>query len=441
MALTKEMVKNKFYDIATDLSCNVTKIYGREDMLIAADLVFHSILDFTFRGKRIEKGWTEAVIIGDTRAGKSESLKQLIRHYKVGEFITGEDLSIAGLVGGLQQIGNRWNITWGKLVLQNRRAAVLDEVNNLDIEAISSMSGFRSSGIAEITKIQHSRTEARVRQLWLGNPRSNRFLNSYSHGIVALKELIGKLDDIARFDLGVACAIEEVSPEIYNSESPPSFPHKYTSQVCHDLIMWAWSRKPSNVKWMDDADLAVLQYAQGLSNTYTSQVPLVNSSEMRIKLARLSVAAAARLFSTDDTYENVLVYPAHVEFVDDFLRQCYNKSSMGYDEFTKIKRAELQLNNAEEIKEKILQNGSSLLEGLLEYEYLSQQDIMDFTGWDRDESKNFMSFLVMNKCIKKFSNNSYIKTPAFNILMRNIKKNKPLNTVEVSDINEEEELF
>lgn len=415
-----QTVREKFDDIAEDLTYNVTKIYGRKDIIITADLVFHSVLGFKFMGEYVQKGWTEACIIGDTRSGKSKTLEELVAHYKAGEIIIGEDLSYAGLIGGLQQINKRWFITWGKLVLLNRRLAVIDEVNNLDVKDIASMSGIRSRGIAEITKIQQSRAEARTRQIWLGNPRSNRFLDTYAHGIVALKELIGKLDDIARFDLGIACAETEVPETTYNNPHHKSVPHRYTSELCHNLIMWAWSRKRDQVKFIEGAEDAILERSSDLSKKYTSQIPLVNRSEMRIKLARLSVAAAARVFSTDETFEVVVVTPEHVEFVHDFLVECYDKPTMSYDIYTKIKEGELKLEHEKEVFDYVVKKGKDFMDGFLNYEYLALGDIQDFTEEDRDGSKKIISHLVKQKCLKKY-HTQYIKTPAFNGLLRRMK--------------------
>lgn len=423
-------VKSKFEDIAEDLTYNVTKIYGREDIIIASDLVFHSVISFSFRGELVERGWTQAIIIGDTRTGKTETLTQLHRHYRVGAMITGEDVSYAGLIVGMQQVGTRWNITWGKLVLQNRREATLDEVNNLPPEVIAAMSGLRSSGIAEITKIQQATTEAMVRQIWLGNPRTNRYLNSYSYGIVALKELIGKLDDIARFDIGVACSADEVDCKMFNAKEHKKIKHRYTSDKCYKLIKWVWSRHPNQVKFVGDADLAVLQYATDLGKKYSEQIPLVNASEIRIKLARLSVAAAARLFSTDDTRSMVIVTPEHVEFVKDFLIQCYNKPAMGYDNFTELKYGENELENHEDVKEYILSHNKGFINGFMDNEYISANDIMIFTGMNRDDSNSVFSYMVSNKCLRKFKGSDYVKTPGFAKLgkeLRQIESEKKRN--------------
>lgn len=418
----KQSLESKFEEIAEDLSHNVTFVYGRNDIIRLADLVAHSVLSFDFRGERVHKGWVEGLLLGDTRVGKSRTLNYLAQHYRAGEFVTGEDLSKAGLVGGLQQIATRWNITWGKIPLLNRRMIWLDEINNLPPEVIADMSGMRSSGIAEITKIQTNKTEARTRALWSGNPRSNRYLSTFTWGIFAIRELIGNLDDIARFDIALTAAVEEVDEDEYNKADRKAIEHKYTSDRCHNLLMWAWSRKPEDVVFLEDSDLAVLQYAKSLSNEYTPQIPLVNASEMRFKLAKLSVSAAARVFSTDEeTHSKVIVLPEHVEFIVDTIHQFYNKPSMGYDMFTKLKKEEeAAVGNTDSVEKMLIREGADFVDGLLNYEYIDLNDITDLSGTDREAGKRILSDLVKSKCLRKLHTN-YIKSAAFNTLLRKLK--------------------
>ena len=115
-------IATKFDEIHNDLEANVTRIYQRRDLLTAVDLVYHSVLQFKFQGVLVKKGWLECLVIGDTRCGKSETLERIAEHYMAGEVVTGENVSFAGLVGGLQQSQKVWSITWGRPVLRKRMA-------------------------------------------------------------------------------------------------------------------------------------------------------------------------------------------------------------------------------------------------------------------------------------------------------------------------------
>ena len=100
-------IEKKINEIHTDFEDHVTHIWGRRDLLWALELAYHSVLRFNFENKSLRRGWVEALILGDTRVGKSESVMALINHFKAGEIVSGENLSFAGLVGGVNIVGNR----------------------------------------------------------------------------------------------------------------------------------------------------------------------------------------------------------------------------------------------------------------------------------------------------------------------------------------------
>ena len=410
---------NKLAEINTDLAANVTRIYQREDIITAIDLVYHSVLYFDFQGKRISKGWTELLIMGDTRCGKTETITALIRHYRAGEISTGENCSFAGLVGGLQQISSRWAISWGKLPLNDKRLFVIDEVSGMPLEDIGRMSGVRSSGLAEITKVQTERTHARTRLIWIANPRSSRPLGSYDTGVQAIPELMGRPEDIARFDLAITVMSGDVPLEVVNKQKQPVVEHKYTSDLCSKLVMWSWSRKPENIIITKEAEKLCLELSSKMGSTYSAAIPLVEPAEFRIKLIRLSVACAARLFSTKDG-TNLLVNAEHVSAVYDFLNSIYSRLSMNYLAFSKARLQEQQLKDQSIVEIIVKSYGPALVEGLLSQQYFRLQDFEDLFDIEKKELKGIISQLVRNRAIKHY-NTSYVKTPAFIQLLRKVQ--------------------
>lgn len=327
-----QTVKQKFHEIAKDLTYNVTKIYGREDVIIGMDLVFHSVLQFQFGDKLLGKGWMECLVIGDTRTGKTESAQALINHYRIGEFITAENSSYAGLIGGMQQTGTNktWNITWGKIPLNDTRLVVIDELSSMALEDLANMSGVRSSGVAEITKIRTEKTNARTRAIYLSNPRDDKKMNSKKYGIMHVKTLIGKPEDIARFDFVVSCRSDEIDINVVNSAQHAEVEHIYKTANCRNLILWTWSRKPEQILFEPESITKILKYAIRMGKIYDNEIPIVDPAEIRIKIAKIAVATAARLYSCDETGEKIIVKPEHVEFVYDFLNTSYKKKSLSY---------------------------------------------------------------------------------------------------------------
>lgn len=318
----------KMARIALDLSRSVTKIYGRPEMHVMMDLVFHSALRFEFNGVTDDRGWMEALILGDTRTGKSEAAQRLVEHYGAGELISCETASIPGILGGLEQRSNGWSVSWGAVPLNDRRLVVLDEISGLSVEQISQLSALRSSGVAQLQKVLAERANARTRLLWLSNPRNGKAMASYQYGVDAVQPLIGNHEDISRFDIAMTVANSDVDASSINVRHKD---HKtrYTSKACNALIHWAWSRKPEQIKWTDDATDACLKAALEMGDKYNQNPPLVQAAAVRWKLARMATAIAMRLFSADENL-NCVVTVQHVKAAAAFMDRVYGMPGFGY---------------------------------------------------------------------------------------------------------------
>lgn len=425
-----QTVRAKLDEIHSDFTHNVTQIYGREDIQRVIDLVYHSVIAFKFLGRSVTKGWCEGLVIGDTRVGKSETIEKMLGHYRCGELVTGENTSYAGLVGGMQQVQNRWSIGWGKIPLADRRLIAIDEASGLSEEHLSLMSGIRSSGIAEIVKIQSERTHARTRIIWAANARSGRRLDSYNYGVIAVKELFGRLEDVARLDIAVSASSGEVPSDISFTMKGKKVAHRYTSDICNSLVLWAWSRTSENIKIPVETERAIFEAVNILDKKYSSSIPLVESSEQRIKLARMSVSLACRLFSTTNG-EDVLVKPEHVEEVSRFLQEVFDKPSMGYGAYSaatkkvdSLPEDELKL-VATELKD--FANWTLLRDILLEAGQFKRNDISDQVGYDQDRTRELFSWMGKRRLIRA-SAFGYIKHPTFTLLLKqlvNEKEGKP----------------
>lgn len=423
-----DTIEDKLNEIYKDITYNVTRIWKREDLLLFMDLIYHSVIRFKFQKISITRGWIEGLAIGDTRVGKSETAQKILNHYKAGEMSTTEKASFAGLIGALQQIGDSWMVTWGKFPMNDMRLYIIDETSGLALEDIELMSGVRSSGIAEIVKVHQERTFARTRKIWLSNPRAPYPLNSYNTGVEAIAELIGKPEDISRFDLAITLAEDEVPIEIINRGYLNKVHHIYTSELCHKLIMWAWTLKEENIFFTKEAENKCLEWAFKLSAKYTSVIPLVHSSEQRIKIARLSVALAARLFSTNDGI-NLIIKEEHVDYVCNFLMKLYDKPSMGYNVYSMMKGEFLGEDDKEALINILVgqEYSEDLLTSMLYTKFIRLSDIENFTGLDRSDCKTILSLLVRKKALIAGYNALYRKTPGFITLIKDLLKKGALN--------------
>lgn len=411
---------SKIAEIARDLSAHVTKIYGRPELHAAIDLTFHSALSFNFGGQFVERGWLELLVVGDTRTGKSETAVKLSRHYGAGELVSCEAASFAGIVGGLQQYGSKeWSVTWGAIPINDRRLVILDEIGGMHPEEIAAMSSVRSSGTAELTKIQSERTYARTRLIWLGNPRNGR-MSDYTYGVQAIRPLIGNDEDIARFDLAMSVVADEVPAQAINTvRNVGSMP--YSDEACNKLIRWAWSRKSQDIKWVDGAQEEVLQAANELGRKFIEDPPLVQAANIRVKIARLSVAMAIRLFSSDENYEKVLVRREHVRDAVRFLERIYSMKNFGYSE-----RSQEAIHDRREAEdhssymERYLESNPALAKFLRSTSSFRRPDLEEIMHIGREEANAIIATLWDRRMVRKDKGDIRVE-PTLHRILREIK--------------------
>lgn len=424
---TPEGVAAKFRSIAEDMEANVHHIYDRHEMQTAFDLIWHSVIGFDFDEKQIRKGWVEGLIMGDSGQGKTEMSLCLLQHYGMGERVQGEQVSIAGLVGGVEQTQKRWMLTWGKMPLNDRRMLVIEEASGLHVDDLAKLSDVRSTGVAEITKMRTERTNARVRLAFLSNPRSGRPLRTYDHGVTTALELFGKAEDVRRLDFMITVATGEVSLDVLNRlrAGGPQTPHVYERRLCKKLLLWAWSRAPRAVQFTVPARESIVAAAKEMSGMYSPKIPLAEPSDLKIKLARLSAAAAARVFSTPEGDPgSVLVGPQHVGFIVRYLNEQYAKPTMAYREYSDIADAGERLDQMElgefVARFKQIPSWEDVVRVWSRNRILRKTEMIDMVGWAREDARVW--FRVMSTelgCIKS-TPNGFVKQPFFIQILRDL---------------------
>lgn len=413
----------KMQAIARDLEANVTRIYGRVEMHMAYDVVWHSVMDFELNGVRLGKGWVELLVVGDTRTGKSEAALRLCDHYRAGILKSCEGATLPGLVGGAQQLGSNWMVTWGTIPLNDRRLVILDEFSGIaDKNVIEQMSSVRSSGRAQITKIVSQETSARTRLIWISNPSDGRAINEHPSGAIeAVRTLIKNPEDVARFDLAMSASSADVASAVINSADPPKRKHRYTSDVCSALVAWAWSRKADQITWEPEAERYVLQRAEQMGSRYVPEPPLVQSENVRVKLARIAVAIAARTFSTDETGELVVVGKAHVDAAEQLMDALYGMDSFGYAAHSRkvIRNRMRAQENVKACKQYLTLHKEDTYVGLQSVlgGDFRVRDFEEFAGMSRDEAQTAMRELQAMKMVRRMAKGYVRMDPALvNIL-------------------------
>lgn len=417
---------SKCREIAADFSANVTHITGRERMHMAMDFVWHSLLHFPFDGKIISRGWLEFLLVGDTRTGKSEAAIHLTDHYGLGHVIGCEGATFAGLVGAVKQVSDAWTIQWGEITINDRRLVVLDEASGLSQDIISQLSDIRSRGMAQLTKAETAQTRARCRMIWISNPRKGKFVDEKKYeGIDIIEDLIGNPEDIARFDFAMSVSASDVPNEKINTWRKAKVPHRYTSELCRDLVLWAWSRRPEHVEWDNDAYKLVYRGAEWLGKTYVDHPPLIQRTNVREKIARLAVAIAARTFSTDASGESLCVKVDHVKAAGNFLHELYKYDNFGYLRLSERvhRNRKIAHRNRTQIK-KWLRENPRLLDFLLDRRgSFRSQDLEEMAHMDRSDVNFCLGKLTEAKMITK-SKSQIMLEPELHSLLKEIERDR-----------------
>jgi hypothetical protein len=413
--------------LAGHLTDRVTRVIGRQDLVVAVLLGYCTVQQFAFLGQATD-GLSDVLVIGDTRTGKSEVALKLSQYVRLGELVTGEAVSFAGLVGGTQQgASGNWVVTWGRIPLNNGGLVFVDEASGMTIEQIAKMSGMRSRRVASIIKIRTAETAARTRQVWLTNPREAKVMGEYSFGVQAIPPLIGQPEDIARFDLVVSSAEGDVPSEEINAFRDPddegSSP--FDADTLRSLILFAWSRRTDQVLFERAAEQACLDAALAMGKDYSPRIPLVEGANHRVKMARLAAAAACLTYSTDESGEVVVVKPEHVLWVRGFMDAAYRKRSLDYYGFSQQQSEDRQIAAAKREEIRRWARGGQIERAVVDLidraETFRSQDLQDQLAMDHASAAAIIKRLSDARMVDRTGANLF-KTATFIGLLREMKE-------------------
>jgi len=420
---TEESIAARLDDLYADLEANVTRIYMRRDIHLFCDLAYHSPLMIEVDGK-ITKGWVEVLVVGDSAQGKSEVSSTLQMHYGLGEKVVCKNASVPGLLGGLKQMGNSWFVAWGVLPCNDRKLVIMEELKGCSVNVIASLTDARSSGIAELSKIEKRKTHCRTRIIAISNARLDRKMSSFNYGVDAIKDLIGAPEDVRRFDAALIVADEDIDPTALNMlvRDPPKVKHIHDADLCRELVLWAWTRQLNEIEIDDDASLLISEEASKLSNEYSPAIPLIDGGSTRHKLSRLAAALAARTFSTGETEHDLRVRKCHVQYIASMLRRVYNQKSFGYNYYSDAARVTDCMLDPKAILVAIneLPFPEEMREHLLYTDEFDMVDLQDWCGIERDHAQRLLSLLVRKRAIRR-RDRKYHKTAEFIIWLKGIK--------------------
>ena len=403
---------NKLY---ASYASSITKIYSRFDLHLAIDLAFKSVLAFTFDNEYVHNGWADIMILGDSTCGKGKVAEKLKHYFKVGDVISADNCSYVGLVGGIQKYDKYQVIAWGKIPINDRGLVIIDEASEIKPDMWSKLSRMRRSGTVEITKIQKQTTTSRTRLIYIANP-FNTVINNYTYGIQAINSIIHTPEDIARFDYVLIVSHNDVSTDTINARHKDT-PLLYTQKQENALIMWIWSRAPNEIVFSDSSVQLIYELSKKLAATYSYVIPLIQKEDVRLKLAKIAIGFAGRLFSNVQKGKCIYVDTIHVECAYYFLNYIYKKDTCGYYTMSKYNKSITNVSagafdKVENYIASFVRIKYDLCKCLLNNNYLNVNDISEHLNLSKELAREIISTLLQYSCITKH-NQYYIKTPVF----------------------------
>lgn len=414
-----EVIDNRIDVIIKDLVDHVTLVRQREEAHIAALLTYHSCLNYYFQGQLEKRGWLETIFVGDSGQAKSLLVDNIMEFSGLGNTASGEGSSRTGLVYRLEQIGERWFITWGSYPLSDRKLIAIDEFSELPAEDFGKITEARTTGVLRVDRAVRTETNARVRLMLLTNPAKARTLASFAHGVESLRSLFHSPADIRRLDLAVFLQTGDVGRNNLNVDmDDPEVralikPQVISSEVFRNSILWAWSRSADHIDITRKAMKRILSLADELAQKYgyAQDIPLMEPADLRKKLARMSIALAALLHSTDDTHEKIIVTEEHVSWIGEFYEVVYDNKNARLDVYSAKSKEESELTEeeAETVTQKLedmdfAANATisvEILELFRKNDILKPVEIIDMLGFEKAEVNNRLAILTKHSMIKR----------------------------------------
>jgi len=220
----------------------------------------------------------------------------------------------------------------------------------------------------------------------------------------------------------MSVAGDDVDNKTINTPHRQKVPHVYTSELCRELVLWAWSRTANDVKWDTDAYEAVFRAAEWMGKRYVDVPPLVQRTNVREKIARIAVAFAARTFSTTDG-NDLVVKLAHVRDATNFMDKLYSYENFGYYRLSQRIKQNRKVARKNIGKVRLwLQENPKLLDFLLNRRTsFRAQDMKEMMGVDDSYVQYVLARLSDVRMIDK-QMAQIVVTPELHKLLREIEK-------------------
>ncbi|MDA2681065.1 CHC2 zinc finger domain-containing protein [Bacillus cereus group sp. Bc011] len=395
---------------------------------LAEELFFHTPLYFRLPAKGEIRGTIDMMIVGETRTGKSRTAKKLMEMYELGMFCSLRTTSQTAIIGGTDKNTNQIRV--GLLPRNHEGAVILEEFSETGSEIIKNLTEVRSSQRARITRVNgHIDVPCNVRMLTLTNVKKDgTALRSYPNGVIVVKDLVGKDEDVARYDGFVL--VDKPDEIIYASEDTK--PNHYGKESYMNRARWVWTRKSDEIVWSEGTIDYLNECAHKLYDTFGDYHNFIGT-EGRDKLARFAVATAGLVCSMDITGNQLVIKQEHINFAFHYIRKMYDNELFRLREYVNGQR---EYEEADQVSTQICQNlyvqATAVIQFLENHQEIYANQLQLISGMDQESFSKMFNTLQRAKLVRMIDN-KFVPTMRFRKSMRKIEKGsqqmKPLEVL------------
>ena len=425
-----QTVKEKMNELY-ERSKGIIGVEARKDIYFATDLFFHTPLEFKF-GNRTERAYLDAMIIGDPRTGKSQSAEKLSELYELGTTTSLKTATIGGLIGGSDQSGGGWKTKLGLLPRNHKGAVVMEEFSGGGQQIIKKLTEIRSSNRVRITRVNGNLdVPAMVRMLSISNPMASVDgrtipLAQYPNGIQVLLDLIGASEDIARYDFFLL--VDE--PKEYTSPLDAYSLEPFSKESYMNRIRWVWSRTVDQVVLPREIMEYIVEKANTLNQEFNTHIKLFGAEAWK-KLARVAIAVAGMLVSTDENFEHLIVKKEHVDWAYTFFIRLYDNPIFNLRQYVEVQRRYNQCDDtAIKAVQDLYNSHATMLLELNMSAMMSARQLQAVSGLEQKDYTRVVNQLVRYAFIQ-YQGDKIVPTPRFREAMKHVNNHYPAKVGEV----------
>ncbi len=331
-------------------------MHGREEYQKALLLLTHSprFIPSLYNHELI-RGALRLLAFGDTKCYKTRAALDLAQTLKIGEYVMVETSSRTGIAYTIDP--DTRTIIWGVLPQNDGGLVVLDGLHTLWAEEMKELRECLEQMRIKVRRTVQGDIWARVRIVGILNP--NKEMSEYVYRCQALKDtrLFKDPPDMTRWDIYIPFSKDDVPPDKFIGVKPKDRP--IPIEVFRRHVFWAWSLKPSDIIYTDEAVKKIGDESKNFIEKYAlNDIPIVHNGYWEV-LTRVSVAYAVLTHNVvnDKVIVDENIVDEIVKFLDELLELNLDLDAYkGYIEGERV----ISKNEATEILKEIASNDRAL---------------------------------------------------------------------------------